>query len=78
VQAHEARDQQLVAQLVGLVAVGDVFDRVVQEQSVAGGAVDDAVEDVRYYFALGGGLIIHSCTEGGIDWGGCWTYDQVS
>lgn len=53
VQAHEARDQELVAQLVGLVAVGDVFDRVVQEQGVAGGAVDDAVEDVGYYFALG-------------------------
>jgi len=55
VQAHEAGDQQLVAQLVGLVAVGDVFDRVVQKQGVAGGAVDDAVEDVCYDFALGGG-----------------------
>lgn len=61
VQAHEARDQELVAQLVGLVAVGDVFDRVVQEQRVAGGAVDDAVEDVRYYFALGSGLDTCSC-----------------
>jgi hypothetical protein len=55
VQAHQAGDQKFVAQLVGLVAVGDVFDRVVQEQGVAGGAVDDAVEDVRYDFALGGG-----------------------
>ena len=55
-QSHEARDQELVAQLVSLVAVGDVFDRVVQEQGVAGRAVDDAVEDVRYYFALGVGL----------------------
>jgi len=35
-----------------LVAVGYVFDRVVQQQGVAGGAVDDAVEDVGYYFAL--------------------------
>lgn len=61
VQAHEARDQELVAQLVGLVAVGDVFDRVVQEQRVAGGAVDDAVEDVRYYFALGSGLDTCAC-----------------
>ena len=61
VQAHEARDQELVAQLIGLVAVGDVFDRVVQEQRVAGGAVDDAVEDVRYYFALKGGGQLSTC-----------------
>jgi hypothetical protein len=54
VQTHEAGDQKLVAQLVGLVAVGDVFDRVVQEQGVTGGPVDDAVEDVRYYFTLWG------------------------
>jgi hypothetical protein len=35
-----------------LIAVGYVFDRMVKEQGVAGGAVDDAVEDVGYYFAL--------------------------
>jgi hypothetical protein len=52
VQPHQARDQQLVAQLVRLVVVADVFDRVVQQQSVARGPVDHAVEDVRYYFAL--------------------------
>jgi hypothetical protein len=57
VQSHEARDQELVAQLVSLVAVGDVFDRVVQEQGVAGGPVDDAVEDVRYYLALWRGRV---------------------
>jgi hypothetical protein len=44
VQSHEARDE---------VVVADVFDRVVQQQGVAGRAVDDAVENVGYYFALG-------------------------
>ena len=33
-------------------AVDEVHERVVQEHGVAGGTVDDAVEDVGYYFAL--------------------------
>ena len=53
VQAHEARDEELVAQLVGgRAAVRHVLDCVVQQQGVARGLVDRAVEDVRYYFAL--------------------------
>jgi hypothetical protein len=56
VEPHQARDQQFVAQLVRLVVVADVFDRVVQQKGIAGWAVDHAVQDVRYYFALGLGV----------------------
>lgn len=34
----------------------EVHEGVVEEHGVAGGAVDDAVEDVGYDFALGGRL----------------------
>lgn len=47
-EAHEARDEQLAAQ--GVLARGG--DGVLQQQGVADGAVDDAVEDVREEFAL--------------------------
>jgi hypothetical protein len=51
VVAHEARDEQLAAQVVA--ARGR--QRVVQQHGVADRLVDDAVEDVREDFALGGG-----------------------
>lgn len=49
VDADEARGEQLVAELV-LAGGGD---GVVEEEGVADGAVDDAVEDVREELALG-------------------------
>jgi hypothetical protein len=52
VQADEAGDQQFVAELVVLVVRGDVLDGVLEEEGVARGFVDDAVEDVGYDFAL--------------------------
>ena len=68
-QTHQARDEEFVAKLVGLVAVADVFDRVVEQQGVAGGAVDDAVQDVGYYFTLGwvlGMRVSKSVERGGL------------
>jgi hypothetical protein len=67
VQSHQARDQKLVAEFVFCVAVvavaattsgpciasiSYVYDRVVEEQGIAGGFVDYAIEDVGYHFAL--------------------------
>lgn len=51
-QAHQAGDQELVSQFLGLVLGGDVLDRMAEEQGVADGFVDHAVQDVRYDFAL--------------------------
>lgn len=59
-QPHQTRDQKFVAEFVFGVAmvsatvasISYVHDCVVEEQGVAGGFVDDAVEDVSYYFAL--------------------------
>lgn len=48
VEAHEARDEQFAAQRV-LAGGGD---GVLQEEGVADGAVNDAVEDVCQEFAL--------------------------
>ena len=50
--AHDPRNQQLIPQLLGLVVVRNVLDGVVDQQRVARGLVDDAVEDVRDDFAL--------------------------
>lgn len=47
-EAHEARDEQFAAQRV-LAGGGD---GVLQEEGVADGAVNDAVEDVCQEFAL--------------------------
>jgi hypothetical protein len=59
VQAYEPAHEQFVAQLDGLVAGADVVEGVAEEEGVAGGAVDGAVEDVCYYFSLAeGGLVI--------------------
>ena len=52
VHAHEAGDEQLVAQLVVLVVRRDVAQRVLQQERVARGLVDDAIEDVCDDFAL--------------------------
>lgn len=52
VDSHKPRDEKFVAQLIVLVLVMDVFDRVLQEQGVAGWFIDDTIEDVGYYFAL--------------------------
>lgn len=63
-QPYEARGKQLHALLAFVLAgrsvaagrgrrgLDKVHERVVQEHGIAGGAVDDAVEDVSYDFAL--------------------------
>ena len=48
VEAYEARREQLVAELILLGS----RDGVVEEESVADGAVDDAVEDMCEEFTL--------------------------
>lgn len=61
VQSHQSRDQKFVAQLVflptALASLTDILYGVVQKEGVAGRAVDHAVEDVGYYFALGSGRV---------------------
>lgn len=50
--ADETGNEQFISQLFVLVPIGDVADCVLEEEGVAGGFVDDAVEDVGDDFAL--------------------------
>ena len=66
--AHDAADEQL-----GALFAGFEGDGLLEEEGVAYGAVDDAVEDVREGFALwgDGGLVLsrewklHAVARGG-------------
>ena len=53
VHAHQPADEQVVADVVVAVVARDVGHRVVQQECVADGPVDGAVEDVGCDFALG-------------------------
>lgn len=59
VEAYETADEEIAPVL------GSLVERLVQEQSVADGLVEDAVEDVSEGFALGR-FELASGGEGGI------------
>lgn len=51
--SDQSRNEEFVPQFFVFISLGDVADGVLKEKGVAGGFVDDAVEDVCDDFALG-------------------------